>query len=263
MLALVAGRGSLPAQVAAAQTKAPLVCVLEGFAPEGLKADIVFRLEHLGSFLIKLGHMGVTEVCFCGGIDRPQVDPSLIDADTLPLVPLIQKSLEQGDDGALRTVIGLFEQTGFRVRAVHELLPDLMVPEGVLSTRTPDAQMHRDAARGQAVLSALSPLDVGQACVVGGGQVLGIETLGGTDHMLAHLPDTPLREGGLLVKGPKAGQDQRADMPTIGPDTVAAVARAGLAGIVIDACGVILLDPDTTVSRVDDAGLILWSRTPT
>ncbi len=261
MLALIAGRGTLPAQVAQAQASAPLIVTLEGYALDGLDPDIVFRLEHLGSLLVELGHRGVTDVCLCGSVDRPQVDPSAIDAATLPLVPLIQAGLAKGDDGALRTLMDLFEQTGFTVRAAQDLLPDLIATAGVLSRAAPTARIREDARRGLQVLAALAPLDVGQSCVVSGGQILAIEALGGTDFMLSTLPDTPLRDGAVLVKGPKTGQDRRADMPTIGPDTVATAAAAGLAGIVIDAGGVILLDPDEAIEQANAAGLLLWSRT--
>jgi DUF1009 family protein len=43
------------------------------------------------------------------------------------------------------------------------------------------------------------------------------------------------RRGGLLVKWPKPGQELRVDMPAIGPNTVDAVAAAGLDGIVVQA----------------------------
>lgn len=261
MLALICGTGALPSQVAQAQTKPPLICVLEGFQPDGLKADIGFRLETLGSLLIELGQHGVTEVCLCGAIDRPGLDPTKLDEHTAPLIPLIAGALTSGDDGALRAVMGLFEQTGFTVRAAHELVPDLIAPPGVLSVKWPDAQMREDAKLGADILAALSPMDVGQACVTGGGQLIGMETIGGTDFMLGHLPQTPLRAQGLLVKGPKVGQDTRVDMPTIGPQTVQAVSEAGLAGIVLDAGDVILLEPTKCIELADAAGLVLWSRT--
>ena len=261
MLALISGRGKLPGQVAAAQEVPPLICVLQGFEPDGLVADITFRLETLGSFLIDLGQRGVTEVCFCGSIDRMAIDPAALDAETAPLVPVFKKALQAGDDEALRAVMTLFEQTGFKVRAAHELVPDLVAPPGVLSQRWPDAQMRSDAARGAAVLAALAPLDVGQACVVGGGQVLGIEGLGGTDFMIKTLPETPLRSQAVLVKGPKLGQDLRTDMPTVGPATVQSAIKAGLAGIVIDAGDVILLESEVMTRACDDAGMVLWSRT--
>ena len=261
MLALICGTGGLPAQIAKAQAEKPLVCVMDGFAPDELEADLNFRLETLGSLLIQLGQHGVTVVCLCGAIDRPSLDPSKLDEHTAPLIPLISDALTSGDDGALRAVMGLFEQTGFTVRAAHELVPDLTAPPGVLSATWPNAQMREDAKLGANVLAALAPMDVGQACVTGGGQLLGMETIGGTDFMLSNLPDTPLRAQGVLVKGPKMGQDTRADMPTIGPSTIENAQKASLAGIVIDAGEVILLQPEKCIALANAAGLVLWSWT--
>ena len=45
-----------------------------------------------------------------------------------------------------------------------------------------------------------------------------------------------------------------------GPETVRGVAAAGLAGIVIEAGGVLVLDQRTTLARAEEAGLYLWSR---
>lgn len=260
MLALVSGRGALPALVAAAVPEKPVVCVLEGFAPDRLEADLTFRLEHLGTLFVDLTARGVTEVCFCGSIERPAFDPAQLDSETLPLVPVMMQAMASGDDGALRAVIGLFESQGFAIRGAHDLAPELLAHEGMLSAKTPDAQMKEDVARAQSILDALSPLDVGQGCVVGKGQVWGIETIGGTDHMIATLPEGAKRSNAVLVKKPKAGQDLRADMPTIGPDTIKALAKAGLGGLVIEAGTVLILNRDETIAAADDAGLVLWSR---
>lgn len=260
MLALVTGRGGLPARIAAAQSTQPLICVLDGFAPEGLTADITFRLEHLGSFMAQLRERGVTAVCFCGAIERPAFDPAALDGATLPLVPTLMQAMGAGDDAALRAVMALFEQQGFEIAAAHVLAPDILAPDGVLSDAQPDAAMRADIARADAVLKALSPVDVGQGCVVGQGQVWGIETIGGTDHLLTSLPTEVRGARAVLVKAPKMGQDVRADLPTIGPDTVQAAAEAGLAGLVIQAGQVILLEPDATIAGANKAGLVLWSR---
>jgi DUF1009 family protein len=100
-LALICGTGDLPRKVAEAQAEAPFICVLEGFAPEGLEADVTFRLETLGSLLVRLGHEGVTEVCFCGAIERPSFDPAKLDEHTAPLVPIY------AERGILREVDGM------------------------------------------------------------------------------------------------------------------------------------------------------------
>ena len=114
-LALIAGRGRLPAVVAGAQDVAPLVCGYEGMLPDALAVDLTFRLETLGTLLVQLGERGITQVCFCGGIDRPALDPTKLDSETMALVPLFQKALAAGDNGALQVLKDIFEQTGFTV----------------------------------------------------------------------------------------------------------------------------------------------------
>jgi DUF1009 family protein len=261
-LAIVCGKGALPSHVAAAQKTAPLICVLEGFAPDGLGADVTFRLETLGSLLEDLGARGVSEVCFAGGIDRPALDPSKLDGPTTALLPMILPALQSGDDSALRIAAGIFEQKGFAVRGADELAPDLLVGAGVLGAAQPDAQMQKDATLGAGILAALAPFDVAQACVVGAGQLLGVETVAGTDAMLDGLPAASARAKAILVKGPKTGQDARLDTPTIGPDTIDALARAGAKGLVIEAGRVIVLAREEVIARADAAGLVLWSRAP-
>ena len=60
----------------------------------------------------------------------------------------------------------------------------------------------------------------------------GVEGIEGTDALIARC-GALRREGrgGVLVKLAKPGQDRRIDLPTLGPATIEAVARAGLSGI--------------------------------
>lgn len=259
-LALVAGRGRLPLEVFNAQEVPPLVCGYAGMMPDLVGVDMTFRLETLGSLLVALGEKGITQVCFCGAIDRPKLDPAKLDEETKPLVPLFQKALAAGDNGALQILKDIFEQTGFDVVGADMLLPTLVAEQGVLSQAWPDAQMRRDAARGEAVLAGLAPLDIGQACVIGAEQVLGVEAMGGTDHLLASLPPQARDMRAVLCKGPKTGQIREIDMPTIGPETLEAAHQAGLAGVIVDAGDVIVLDPDACTARADRYGLVLWCR---
>ncbi len=261
MLALIVGTGQMPKVVADAQETPPLVCMLEGNAPAGLTPDVTFRLETLGSLLVDLGTRGVTDVCFVGGIARPELDPDALDAETAPLVPLFQQALQQGDDGALRIVLDIFEKTGFAVRGVEDLVPSLLAEGGVYGDAWPDAQMRRDAEVGAAHIAQEGARDIGQACVVADGRVIGMEDAAGTDALIARLGDTSKDDRAILFKAPKPGQERRIDLPTIGPDTVSAAARAGFAGIVIDAGDVLVLDRAECVALADRHGLVLWART--
>jgi DUF1009 family protein len=261
MLALIAGQGMLPGILAAQADQPPMICALQGFEPDGLTPDMVFRIETLGTFLAALSAKGITEVCFAGAITRPVIDPAAIDAATLPLVPVLHTAIQSGDDSALRAVMGLFESHGFTIRAAHEIAPSLLPDAGILGQVQPTAQDETDAARGADIVSAMAQVDIGQACVVAQGQALAVEAVFGTDWMLASLRTRPAHpEGGLLFKAPKPGQDRRADLPTIGPATVRAVRDAGLRGIVVQAGGVMILDCDAVIRACDAAGLFLWVR---
>ena len=68
--------------------------------------------------------------------------------------------------------------------------------------------------------------------------------------------------GGVLVKLVKPGQDRRADLPTIGPETVRAAAVAGLRGIAFAAGATLLAERATTIDAADRAGLFLLGLDP-
>jgi DUF1009 family protein len=260
MLALIAGQGEVPAAVVAALDRPPLVCALDGFAPDGLDVDIGFRIERLGSLLLDLKGRGVTRVCMVGAIRRPAVDPAAIDAATMPLVPVLMAAIAAGDDGALRAVAGIFEAAGMRIEAAHEIAPALLPEPGCLTRAAPAAADRADAARGAEIVAAMGAVDIGQSCVVRAGQALAVEALFGTDWMLDSLRQRPDGAGGLLFKAPKPDQDRRVDLPTIGPSTVTGAAAAGLSGIVVESGGVLVLHRDRVVAECDRLGLFLWLR---
>ena len=89
--------------------------------------------------------------------------------------------------------------------------------------------------------------------MVRAGHVVGREDATGTDALIARCAGV----GGVLVKVAKPGQERRADLPAIGPDTVANAARVGLAGIAVEAGGALVLDPHEIARRADAAGLFV------
>ena len=288
MLALIAGTGDLPPALVARLPVRPLICALDGFRP-AVTPEITFRIEHLGSFLNTLVARGITEVCLAGAIQRPAIDPAAIDAATKPLVPRIMQAIAQGDDGALRVVIALFEEAGLVIRAAHEIAPDLLPPAGVLSRKPVTIDQRQDAVTAEQTIADMGRADVGQACLVRNGRVLAREAQAGTDAMLAQFApsDDPLwgvvdglgsvlggaaewlsgadgeptdARGALLFKAPKPDQDRRADLPVIGPQTAQGAVAAGLSGIVVESGGVMVLALDDMLRTLDAAGLFFWVR---
>lgn len=292
-LALLAGQGDLPGVLANALSGRDwFACHLDGHAPQAVGQSRPFQVERLGSFIEDLHASGVTEVCFAGAIARPTLDPAAIDDATQPLMARISAAMTSGDDAALRSVVTIFEEAGFRIVGAADIAPSLL--DLPLAGELSDAQMS-DISRAAEIHAGLAPLDVGQACVVASGQVLAIEALPGTDWMLASLalpgPRAPAPpggtfdflggaadwlsggaqpdglpafdrpKGGIFFKASKPGQDLRVDLPTIGPDTVTRCAAAGLDGLVLEKGRVLVLDRDGVAARLMATGLFLaaWS----
>jgi hypothetical protein len=258
-LAIIAGLGDLPAAVAGALPDRPLICALDGFAPEGLAVDRVFRFERLVPFLRQLTDEGVDRVVFAGAMSRPRFDPALFDPATAQLVPQLLAAIAQGDDAMLRVAISLFEDAGLAVVGLTGIAPQLLVGPGLLGSVASGPQDEADAARGRLILEALAPVDVGQGCVVAGGLCLGIEVIFGTDALLADVAARRQGRGGVFIKRAKTGQDLRVDLPTIGPATVQAVIAAGLSGICVHEGRVVVLHRAQVVALADAAGLAIWA----
>ncbi|WP_240705277.1 LpxI family protein [Pacificoceanicola onchidii] len=256
-LALIAGRGALPAAVVSALPETPVICALRGSEPDGVIPAHVFSLERLGGFLNRLRKAGVTRLCLCGAVDRPGLSLMKLDLATMRMLPRIRRALRQGDDGALRIAMGLIEDAGFEVVAAHEVAPSLLPEAGVLTRAEPQDAVFRAAEQGDAVSHAQATDDLGQACVVTGGAVIAREGQDGTDAMLARLSPAP---GAVFYKAPKPGQDRRADLPVIGAETARRAVELGLSGLVIEAGGVMVLDRAEVLRILDEAGLFLWVR---
>lgn len=257
-LAIIAGEGRLPQALAAAYPDALWVTLTEIEAPAG-QAVLAAKFEQLGQMFAAMKAAGIRQVVFAGAIRRPQIDPRQLDAFALSLA----QHFARGDDAILREVLKLFEAQGFEVVGASSLLPQLLLPAGTIWGNGWDETAKADAARAESILAALSPLDVGQGAVVAGGLVLGIETIQGTEALLSFVAQTPpglRRAKGVFVKAPKRGQELRLDMPAIGPDTAAQLARAGIGGIVVEAGGVMVIDAEQTRQSFDAAGLFLVAK---
>ncbi len=263
-IAILAGHGQLPLDIACACPGAMFISFTESSGsdiPQG--RHFRARLERFGELFEVMGQAGISKVIFAGSLSRPQLDPAGFDEGSVRLWPRLKAALGRGDDALLREVIAIFETEGFEVVGAAEVAPELVAAPKMSQGRAMNADEEADAARGLEVLRAISPLDLAQAIVVEGGQVLGLETIQGTDAMLKFVAQTPQllrRSRGVFVKAAKRGQDMRVDMPTIGPETIRNVAAAGLAGVVIPAGKVLVLEQDEVARLIDQLDLFLVVR---
>jgi DUF1009 family protein len=261
---IIAGGGLLPGKVAAAAQAAGrdvFIIGLAGFADQAVLAPWpheVRRLGMAGAIIATLRQQRCQDLVMIGPVRRPSLLDLRPDAEGAKLLARIGRAAFAGDDGLLAAVIRIFTEEGFRVIGAHEIMREAVAPGGVLTKATPDAQAMTDISRGIQVVRLLGSADVGQCCVVQQGLVLAVEAIEGTDAMLARAG--ALRRdgvGGVLVKLAKPGQDQRADLPTIGAETVRNAASAGLRGLAFEAQATILADYEACVLAANQAALFM------
>lgn len=273
-LGLIAGGGGLPVEIArhCERSGRPLFVVrLKGFAGSGLEdyAGAEVGLAEIGKCLKALKRAGCQAICLAGQVSRPDFSSLVPDLRGLMLLPKVITAARKGDDALLRLLVSEFEKEGFAVEGAHEVMDDLSLKAGPLGARTPGGDDLADALKALEIARAIGRLDVGQAAVVAHGLTLAVEAQEGTDAMLARVADLPAhlkgRAGagaGVLAKAPKPIQETRVDLPTIGLATVHAVARAGLAGIVGEAGGLLVLDREAVIQLADELGVFILGVEP-
>jgi DUF1009 family protein len=267
---VIAGGGAMPFAVAdslAARGIAPVIFALRG----NCDPVAVARFHHHWISVGQLGRAtklfrseGCRDLIFIGTLPRPALSEIRLDWGTVRVIGKVMRSFRGGDDHLLSGIGRILEQDGFRMVGIRDVAPDILMPEGCITRAAPDPAATADIARGQEVLRALGPFDIGQAVVVIDGHVVAVEDIEGTDGLLVRV--ARLRgEGrirakaarGVLVKAPKSGQDLRFDLPTVGPRTIEGVAKAGLAGIAIIAGYTIAAESQTMIEVADRTGLFI------
>lgn len=263
-LAILAGGGPLPRDVAAACTRRriPYFLVdLDGAAGDWATEQGAMRvaLGQVGRLLDRMKAEGCDGVTMVGTLARPQLSKVRFDWQGMKVLPRVAKLFRKGDDALLSGIAAIFEEHGFQVYGADAFVGEAVADEGLLTRAAPGDDARADIAQAAEVLRALGAYDVGQAVVVADGVCLAVEAAEGTAQMLSRVAGLR-RSGersGVLVKLPKPGQDRRVDLPTIGPDTVKAAIGAKLAGIAVEAGGGFIVDPEETIRLCEEAGLFL------
>ncbi|WP_419901595.1 LpxI family protein [Kiloniella sp.] len=268
-LGILAGGGRLPSQLiklCEETNREVFLVAFKGQTDPETATDVDHmwtRLGAAGKILKKLKDEQVKELVMVGPVKRPSMAELRPDWRALQFFAKIgAKSL--GDDGLLRSVISAVEDEGFLFRGVDDLLSDLLATEGIYGSIGPNEQAYEDIKRGVEVAKAMGRVDVGQSVVIQQGLVLGVEAIEGTDALLSRCGELKRGgEGGVLVKLKKPEQERRADLPTIGVETLKSAFNAGLKGIAIEAGGALVVDRDALVNMADKHGLFVIGINPT
>lgn len=258
-IGLIAGNGVLPQLFADAARKQGLRVFAVAHQGE-TDPSLAQRVEALS--WVKLGQLdrivralkqhGVKEAVLAGGIGRVRAFTDV--RPDFGALKVLSRLRSFRDDALLRGIADYLEAQGVRIVAPTDFLPEVLAPEGHLGGPVPDDAQKADIALGLEVAALLGQADVGQTVVVRNRHVLALEAVEGTDETI--------RRGGALggkgtcvVKLSKPGQDERFDLPAVGPKTLEVMSESGATLLAVEAGRTLLLDAADLLARARALGI--------
>lgn len=260
-LALVAGSGDLvPQAIAAARAAGWEVRVLALHPRPDLADENPFpiKVSRPDQVLREIRKFKATHVCAVGAMhmsDRERETFAEFAGD---------KDAAKGDGKLSQLGGALLKILGLPFIGVHEIVADLLAPEGVIGTVPVEGDLLRTAEFAFSAARKAGALDLGQALVVAGGRVIATEDIGGTDELLERC--RVYRERGLVADGrghlvlgktSKPGQPLHVDLPAIGKRTVELAHQAGISAIAVEAGRTLLIGRADLVAAADAVGMAI------
>ena len=272
-IGLLAGYGRFPMIFAQAARRAgfEVVCVgIRGAASTELNQLVDqfswIGIAQLGGMIRRFRKADVRRVVMAGKVAKAQIYAPWRVLRFLPDWRFIKTWLamnrrDRKDDTLLLAVIQEFNRDGIEIVSALDYCPELLVKPGHLTRLAPTKSELSDIAFGWKLAKEMGRLDVGQTVAVKELATLAVEAIEGTDRAILRAGELCPRGGFTVVKVAKPQQDMRFDVPTVGPDTMETLRKAGARVLAIEADRTILLDLDETIRLADKYGLSIVSIT--
>lgn len=155
------------------------------------------------------------------------------------------------DDAIMRAFADSLEKEGIQIEPSTFLLPELLAEKGVWTHRTPSRTEKRDINQGFIIAREIGRLDIGQSVVIGGGSILAVEAIDGTDATIERGGRLGKGEA-VLVKVCKPNQDFRFDVPSVGATTIDTMNRFDVRALAIEAGRTVVFDREEMIRAAND-----------
>jgi DUF1009 family protein len=268
ILGLIAGEGRLPFLVAAGAKQAGLrvVCVgLEGSAEPDLAGEVdVFyevAVARPGSWIRKLRRHKVRRTIMVGRVAKGRIFTPWRILRYLPDLRAFRiwywrlRRKAKQNDMVLSALADELASGGIVLENSTMYCKEHLATVGVMTKRRPSASVRDDIEFGWQIVKKLGELDIGQAVAVKEREVIAVEAIEGTAKMIERAGQHCRSGGWTLIKTSKPKQDERFDVPCVGPDTIRSLAANGARCLVLEADRTIIIDKPETVALADELGI--------
>ena len=252
MLGLIVGETSLPKFVIKELLKKNVSFLILDLTKSNIykkyKNSYSLKITELGKAISVFKKNNCKNIIFIGKVERPEISLLKFDRKALFYLPRLFSVFKKGDGNILKEVIKIFKENKINVLNSMKFTPELIFKdESINKLKTNDAD-NISISKGVSIIKALSKFDIGQSVIINNGYVLAIEGPEGTDETIKRSlylsKKYKLKNKSILIKFPKANQDLRVDLPTIGLDTIKNCIKANIKGIALKRSQNIILDKD-------------------
>ena len=258
MLGLIVGESRLPNFVINKLLKKNIEFLIldltKSYIYKRYKNSYSLKITELGKAISILKKNNCKNVIFIGKVERPDISLLKFDRKALFYLPRLFSAFKKGDGNILKEIIKIFKENKLNVVNSMKFTPELIFKDKSINKLKINNTDKSSISKGVKIIKSLSKFDIGQSVVINNGYVLAIEGPEGTDETIKrslHLSKKyKLKNKSILVKFPKANQDLRIDLPTIGFDTIKNCIKANIKGIALKRSQNIILDKDKIINLV-------------
>jgi UDP-2,3-diacylglucosamine hydrolase len=191
---------------------------------------------------------GIGQAVMMGGIQKTRIFKDI--KPDFKAISMMIRMRHSHDDGVLRMFADVLEKEGITILESTFLVPELLAPEGCWTKKKPTRSQREDMAVGWQIAKEIGRLDIGQCVVVGGGSVLAVEAIDGTDATIRR--GASLGKDAVVVKVCKPNQDFRFDIPATGAHTIEVMIEAGAGALLLEAGKAVVFDREKMISLADE-----------
>lgn len=262
-LGLIAGQGRLPIIVAEGMKAAGVRVCCIGLRSQ-YDADLPARCDEFGEAgVARLGRWirlcrkwGVDRAVMVGRVAKTRIHDPLRVIRELPdwrVAVLWYRHLRHDRRNAalLAAVANELGRSGITLIDTTMYIPDHLATAGTMGAVEPSDLQRADIAFGWPLLEQAVSIDIGQSIAVRERDVIAVEAVEGTDGMIERAGELCRSKGWTLLKTARPDHDLRADVPTIGVETIEKLAACGGRCVAVGAGRVILIEKPAVLAAAD------------
>ncbi len=175
---------------------------------------------------------------------------------------LIKSMKSKSDNSIFEVILREFQRNKIEIVSQKRFLSSLLLSKRVYTKKEPDKEEWLDIQFGMYYAKKISSMDIGQTIVVKDKTILSVEAMEGTNACILRGGGLLQGKGGVVCKSSREKQDDRFDVPTIGPDTIQVLKESGCHIMAIEANQIFVADAKELIMEADRHGIIFLAVDP-